>query len=439
MVNSFECVWFARRPIERIRGRRTPAAVERTVFYERCDARCRADPAGLEPNLSPLSEPCVRTRIVEYDRDAAPRGDPKHCVIHGQSAAIKDVRVTDLWQIDPDLGESLQPREREIAQKISALIARGVQEQFSKQGAPARRDVHSRAHGCLRAEFKVEESLPPHLAQGVFVPGATYSAWIRYSNGNPSLQRPDAKGDARAMAIKLLDVPGEKILPSERSAMTQDFILLNSPVFMAYDAAGYLSFLQRQNSSNPIARFCAPLALGIKGGLIGLKMLSSRIGNPLATRYWSTVPFQLGDGHHKQAIKFSAVPHAPAEPVPIRATQGFLRETMMAYLSVRDATFDFVVQPRTSPSMSVEDSRVEWLEAEAPSYKVATITIPKQEFANSARDALAETLAFNPWHALPQHRPIGSINRARRVVYETTSELRRRLNGVSPHEPMTNV
>jgi hypothetical protein len=357
-------------------------------------------------------------------------------VIQVSRPQCEEVCVTDLWQIDPELGESLQSREREIAEQISAFIARGVQEQFSKEGAPARRDVHSRAHGCLRAEFKVEESLPPHLAQGVFVPGAAYSAWIRFSNGNPNLQRPDAKGDARAMAIKLLGVPGDKILPSERDAMTQDFILLNSPIFMAYDAAGYLSFLERQNSPNPIARFFAPLALGIKGALIGLKMLASRIGNPLATRYWSTVPFQLGDGPHKQAVKFSAVPHAPAQPVPIRPARRFLREAMIASLHVRDATFDFLVQPRTSPSMSVEDSRVEWSEADAPFYKVATITIPKQDFANSARDGFAETLAFNPWHALPQHRPIGSINRTRRVVYETTSALRRRLNGVPPQEPI---
>jgi hypothetical protein len=90
--------------------------------------------------------------------------------------------MSDLWQIDAELGEVLQPREQEIAHKISAIIARGVCEQFSNQGAPARRDVHSRAHGCVKAEFKVEDALPAHLAQGVFVPGVTYPAWIRFSN-----------------------------------------------------------------------------------------------------------------------------------------------------------------------------------------------------------------------------------------------------------------
>ena len=349
---------------------------------------------------------------------------------------MKEACVTDLWQIDPELGEALQPGEREIAEQISALITRGVKEQFAKTGPPARRDVHSRAHGCVRAEFRVEQSLPQHLAQGVFRPGATYRAWIRFSNGNRDMKRPDTKGDARAMAIKLLDVPGEKILPAERDASTQDFVLLNSPVFMAQDAQGYLSFLERQNSTNPITVFFAPLALGIKGFFIGLKMLSSRVGNPLGVRYWSTVPFRFGDPPYKQAVKFSVVPHARAARLPLLAGSHFLRARMAAYLKKRDATFEFLVQPRTSPAMSVEDPRIEWSEADAPFHKVATITIPRQDFANGTRDALGERLAFNPWHALPQHRPIGGLNRTRRVVYEATAHLRRSLNGVSLQEPV---
>jgi hypothetical protein len=349
--------------------------------------------------------------------------------------ALKAACVTDLWQIDTDLGEALQPREQQIAEQICVLITRSMQAQVAKTGPPARRDVHTRAHGCVRAEFKVVDSLKAELAQGVFKPGATYRAWIRFSNGNSDMKWPDTKGDARAMAIKLLDVPGEKILPEDRDARTQDFVLLNSPVFMAHNAKGYFSFLERKDSTNPLAVFFAPLALRFKGLCIGMKMLSSRIDNPLAVRYWSTVPFRLGDPPHKQAVKFSVVPHMRPGRPPIFAGPRFLRARMAAYLRKHDATFDFMVQPRTSKAMKVEDSRTEWPEAEAPFYKVATITIPQQDFANSTRDALGERLAFNPWHALPQHRPIGSLNRTRRVVYEATSSLRRSLTGVSLKEP----
>jgi hypothetical protein len=49
--------------------------------------------------------------------------------------------------------------------------------------------------------------------------------------------------------------------------------------------------------------------------------------------------------------------------------------------------------------------------------------------------ALAEFASFSAWHCLPEHAPIGPINRARREVYLAISALRRELNGVPPFEP----
>jgi hypothetical protein len=86
----------------------------------------------------------------------------------------------------------------------------------------ARRDAHPRAHGCVKAEFQVEAALPVELAQGVFVRGTTYPAWVRFSNGSPDPSQPDAKGDIRGMAVKLLNVPGDKILPHERALSARD-------------------------------------------------------------------------------------------------------------------------------------------------------------------------------------------------------------------------
>jgi hypothetical protein len=85
--------------------------------------------------------------------------------------------------------------------------------------------------------------------------------------------------------------------------------------------------------------------------------------------------------------------------------------------------------------MSVECSEIEWKEDVAPFHKVATIHIPKQTFATPARDSLGENLSFTPWHALPEHRPLGSVNRVRRHVYEEISRLRHELNGTARKEP----
>ena len=121
--------------------------------------------------------------------------------------------MSEQWTIDTELGEMLQENEERLTREIAAAIAEGIKGQHLTAQRPALRDAHPKAHGCVQAEFQVEQDLPPHLAQGVFVPGRKYSALIRFSNGDADPTRPDAKPDARGMAIKLLTVPGDKILP----------------------------------------------------------------------------------------------------------------------------------------------------------------------------------------------------------------------------------
>jgi hypothetical protein len=36
----------------------------------------------------------------------------------------------------------------------------------------------------------------------------------------------------------------------------------------------------------------------------------------------------------------------------------------------------------------------------------------------------AEKIAFNPWNALPEHQPLGGMNRARKMVYTELAKLR---------------
>ena len=64
---------------------------------------------------------------------------------------------------------------------------------------------------------------------------------------------------------------------------------------------------------------------------------------------------------------------------------------------------------------------------------VARIEIPPQDvFAN---DAMCENMSFTAWHALPEHRPVGSVNKARGIVYKQHADNRRSRNGVAIAEP----
>ena len=341
-------------------------------------------------------------------------------------------------EVDPFLGEALQEGEIESATQIAEIIGATLLKRYPP--GHVKRDAHTKSHGCVKAEFSVLENLTQDLAKGVFIPGKTYPAWIRYSNGKANPFRADIKGDGRGMAIKLLGVDGETLLERDKMSGTQDFVMMSTPVFFINDPEDYLSLMKLFTSDSKIKQKLQPLltafSIGIKSTKLAAQMTGKKIDHPLKTRYWSSVPYQLGTGTERVAIKFSARPcTAHTEVIPEEPDDNFLRDAMQKTLSEESACMDFLVQPRTRSAMSVEDSQTEWLEEEAPFYKVATITIPQQTFDTPEQNAFCENLSFTPWHALPEHRPLGSVNRLRKVIYAHISRTRREANSVSLQEP----
>jgi Catalase len=335
---------------------------------------------------------------------------------------------------DAQLGEHLYPDEKTIANQLSVVIEESIRKKYS--AGTARRDAHPKAHGCVKAEISIIDTLPAALAKGMFIPGKTYQAWIRFSNGSADSTRADIKGDARGMAIKVLGVPGEKLLEDEAEATTQDFIMINHPVFFATDPARYMSFIDDANSDHFYRKLLIPFDLGAKGTLIALKTGGSKISNPLQARYWSMVPYQLGTGNDRQAVKYSARGcSATTNPRPKNPEHDFLRVALRHTLQSGDACMELLVQPRTSDNMDVEDSRIEWKEAAAPFYKIATIRIPQQTFDTPEQNTFCENLSFTPWHALPEHKPLGVTNRLRKVIYDHISRVRHDMNDAKREEP----
>ncbi|MDB5088172.1 MAG: hypothetical protein JWR09_2166 [Mucilaginibacter sp.] len=336
--------------------------------------------------------------------------------------------------IDESLGEKLYPNEAELTYEIADATEQGIRAQY--HAGNARRDVHAKSTGCMRAEFHVNADLPANLAKGVFIPGKVYQALIRFSNGSGDpRQQADGHDDGRGMAIKLLDVPGEKILENELHAKTQDFVMINHPVFFTNDPHTYLTLIQKA-SGNLLTKLTIPLDLGLKGTLLFKELNSGKISNPLQIRYFSASAFQLGIGPDRQAVKFSVKPvFGIVDPMPEEPGPDFLREVMLTTLKKGAVTMKFMIQPSTSPDLSVEDCMHEWSEKDAPFYEVATIHIPSQDFDTPELNKLGETLAFNVWHALPEHRPLGSVNRMRKIVYERISRVRNEMNATVRREP----
>lgn len=292
-----------------------------------------------------------------------------------------------------------------------------------------RRDAHPKMHGVVKAEFIVEPNLPPELRVGIFKEPATYKAWIRFSNQNGTMQS-DTKGDIRGMAIKLMGVPGKKILEEEEDEQTHDFIVISTNVFVTADVEEFDGLIKAMTSNI--------LAIGwffLTHWRVGWNLWKSMIkfANPLQIRYFSTTPYLFGNS----AVKYSAIPQVKTpDAIPSNPSDDCLRLAMMNQLGKGDAVFDFAVQFQAdAQSMPIEDPGKEWPESVSSFHKVATIRIPQQDLNSDAQKEFGENLSYSPWHALPEHRPLGGINRARKVVYRAISMFRHEYNKVPRREP----
>lgn len=293
------------------------------------------------------------------------------------------------------------------------------------------RDAHAKAHGCMKAEVTVSADIDSSLQRGVLSePGKTWQAWMRLSNGNAYPQFDRAR-DARGMAIKLLDVPGEKLSKSPQHATEQDFVMFNHPAFFVRDVAEYKSnFAAQADGKKAMAFFPSwnPNTWEIRHLIIALKTLSPAPETPVATTYNSIAPFKLGEHN----IKYRVIPQPEACPDYQLPEQNqdlpnFLRNALYQQLSLDRVPACFALQVQRQNAehyMPIEDPSVEWSETISPFETVATIKVPAQDFDSREQNLFCDNLSFNPWHALPEHRPIGGINRLRKAVYEAVSTYR---------------
>jgi Dyp-type peroxidase family len=331
----------------------------------------------------------------------------------------------------PEAEETIPPKESEFVARLVEMLRAKVQRDYPT--GLVRRDAHAKHHGCVSAVFQVERDLPPELRVGIFREPKTYKAWIRFSNQD-GVPRSDNQKDIRGMAIKLLGVPGPKLLDDERDAPTQDFVLISTNRFVTKDVEEFYHLVDAtiRGTFSLVWFLINPFNSHLRV-MRNLWKSMLRFDNPLHIRYWSTTPYLLG----RRAVKYSARPvAAKVGPIPRNPGPDFLREAMKESLSRAEACFDFLVQCQVDQVQTpIEDPGTPWDESVAPFRKVATIRIPMQSFDAPEQMAFGENLSFTPWHSLPEHRPLGGINRARKVAYRAISKFRHESNGIPRIEP----
>jgi catalase len=310
------------------------------------------------------------------------------------------------------------------------------------------RAVHAKAHGILQGVLTVDEGLPPELAQGLFARPGEHKVYLRLSTNAGDIL-PDEIGLPRGLAIKVLDVEGPRLAGAEGT--TQDFVMVNGPVFQTKTAdkfAGNLKLLAKTTDKAEGAKKALSAVLGgINGALTAVGAGSPVLGSlggapnvdPLGETYYSVTPFRYGD----YIAKFSLAPvsHELTElegvKIDTKDRPNAIRETVREQMREIEGVWQFRVQLcRDLHKQPVEDPTKEWKTDEAPFQRVAILRVePQDSWSPHEVQAVDEEMRFSVWTGLEAHRPLGDINRARRETYTHSSDFRRSFNGCPIHEP----
>lgn len=347
--------------------------------------------------------------------------------------------------------EVIQPNEEEDSRAVVESMARVNKIMFERY-RHAVRDAHAKNHGILRGELKIYDNLPEHLAQGIFKEPRKFPVIIRFSTA-PGMIEPDKKSSQRGMAIKIIGIEGEKFLPEEKDALTQDFLLVNYPVIPTGTVKDYLDQQKKVEEyiNTPDLFQSIQGAMVVAGrkinNLLGKEDDPNHFSIPgshiLGDRYFSMAAIRYGDYIAKISIapksENVAVLHGKDmdEELIKKEPESFLTTIVKNFFENQTAVYELSAQLCTDlEKMPVEDGSVQWMEEDSPYQGIASLTIhPQNTFSPERRVYGDDVLSFNPFHCLPEHRPLGNIMRVRKLAYETSSKYRHLMNAVPRTEP----
>jgi hypothetical protein len=344
--------------------------------------------------------------------------------------------------------ESLEDDEAQTSFDLQTTM-RSISTKTYEDSGRALRSVHAKTHGLLVGELTVEAGLPDAYAQGLFAQPGTYPVVMRLST-TPGDVLADDVSTPRGMGIKVVGVEGPRVGGSEHD-VTQDFVLVNGPVFSAPNAQKFLGsakLLAATTDKAPnLKRLFSALARGaeqaveaVGGGSVTLKALGGHPEtHPLGETYYSQVPILYG----RYMAKVQVAPVSPAltalagSHVDLEDRPDGLRDAVVGHFADEGGQWEVRVQLCTDiDRMPIEDASVEWPEDLSPYVTVARLrAAPQKAYGEELARLVDDGMQFNPWHALAAHRPLGSIMRVRKAVYAMSKRFRAERNGSAIAEP----
>lgn len=330
--------------------------------------------------------------------------------------------------------EKPEPREQAVTKDITDTMNAFLVREYKDTGKTAERAGNTKTYGLVKAIFTVNSELPKRLQVGVFKAGRSYPAYVRFGGSGPRLV-PDIKDNGiLSIGVKLMGVPGRKLLDDEK--YTVDFSGISSPSFTTPNIYENVKLQKLIARDIPAWYFLNPLDSHYLD-MVMQGLYSRTHANPLELAYYSCVPYLYGrEKGQDRAIKYVLAPRLARKSRVGPITDNYLRQAMIDTLARGPVVFDFAIQFQKDPvTMPIENASVVWPEKISPFIRVATLELPAQVFDYPAQDDFAHNLTINPWHTLAVHRPLGNQNRARGTVYYATSRMRQDINGERHLEP----
>jgi hypothetical protein len=375
------------------------------------------------------------TRLVQFER----RFDPILRPLFDATLRDPIARFVTSLQNARRLREDLQLAQEKI-QPGEELYLQSIIDSFRQQmrglWQPGRfeRGGNTKTHGIVRGEFIVHTGLPANLRHGIFAEPRVFPAWVRFSGPGPYITPDIDDVGFMSISVKLMQVPGPKLMDDEK--FTQDMFGISTPTFVTPNVEANAQ-LQLESVKNAQIFYFANLRHPHILDLIMQGLWIKTQTSPLEAPYFSCVPYLLGEG---QAMEYSFWPtsndRTPVPRLPLRPPDDYLRQALAGALTKKDAKLEMRVQIQTDPHlMPIENAGILWPERLSPRIPVATLRLPRQSSDYMAQLVFARRLCYNPWHCVPEHRPLGNQSRARRQMYAALAELRQSMNAVPHYEP----
>ena len=317
--------------------------------------------------------------------------------------------------------QRMQVRAREKAQKRNP-------------SARLRRGFHAKGTG-VRAKFKISSEIPNHLQVGLFQPGSSYDALVRFSNARGEVLG-DLSKDQRGMAIRVRTNTEESLSPKE-DVNIQDFLMTNTPISFARNPVQFIEVgeILLGGIGRVVPRLVTKYGVKEARRILGVFLAPVISFKPWQmNEFWSRTSYQFGS----TAVRFLVRPAAGSKMLSssqqllgvLRSlNQGgpqkddYLRENLREALKEGDVSFEFCVQlfvdDRKTP---IEEAYIEWKESDSPPVPIATLILPKQDLDLQLQQDM-EGMAFNPWNTT-DFTPLGLINLARKDVYDASASHR---------------